>query len=505
MDSTTGQTAQTSLTTAQLITTGLSHHQSGRFAEAKEMYMLALSSEPENFDALHLLGVLAHQVGKHDLAVELIEKAVHQNSENAVAFNNLGEAYKGIKRLDEAERCYRRALELKPNFAEVCSNLGNALKDLGRLEEAVQVYRQALEIKPDFLLVSYHLGNLLKDLGRLDEAEAAFQQALEHKPDYPDAANGLAMLRLLRGDYLRGRDYFAHRLLPGSSPLFGRSKEWFQQLQGEQRWQGGALAGRRLLLITEHGAGDNLMMMRYLPLIKKLGPERLMVYAIPNLARTFLNFPGIDEVVSMTEPLPAGSFDLYCPMMGLPHLLETTLDTIPGSVPYLRIPEELDDRWRQRMENVHGVKVGLAWGAGRLSASHARRSISLERFAPLLEIPDLQLVNLQKGKDAGQMAGLEWDIFDCLDECKDFLDTAALVQQLDLVITIDSSVAHLAGALSKPVWLLNCFQSEWRWMLERDDSPWYPTMRIFRQQAADEWDDVIKTVALQLAGFVQNQ
>jgi tetratricopeptide (TPR) repeat protein len=498
----TAQKAETTMTPAQMIAVGLSHHQSGRFGEAKEMYMQVLTAEPENFDALHLLGVLAHQVGKNELAVDLIERAVRQ-TENAVAFNNLGEAYKGLKRLDEAERCYRKALELNPGFAEVCSNLGNALKELGRGEEAVQVYRQALAINPKFTLVHYNLANVLQDLGELDEAETCLVQALALNPDNVDAAAGLSKLRLLRGDYEQGLSYFQNRLVTGAESPAGRSREALKQLQGLARWQGEPLEGKRLLLITEHGAGDNLMMMRYLPLLKKLKPQRLLAYATPHLTRVLLNLGSLDQVISMTEPLPVGEFDLYCPMMSLPYLFKTGLGNIPVKMPYLRLPREMKKQWRTRVKEIAGVKVGLVWAAGKLSNSYARRSMALEQFRPLADVPEVQLVNLQKGKEADQLQAVDWKVFDCMSECKDFLDTAALVDQLDLVISVDTSVAHLAGALGKPVWLLNSFESEWRWMRDREDSPWYPSMRIFRQKQHGDWAGVIEEVAEQLAIFVQ--
>jgi len=499
MDETTEQTQETTATPAQLLAVGLQHHQCGRLAEAKQSYVDILAVDPENFDALHLLGILAHQVGNHDLAVNLIERAVQQKADNAVAYNNLGEAYKGAKRLEDAVRCYRQALALNPELPEVCCNLGNALKALGRLDEAAAAYRQGLAIKPEFALVHYNLGSLLKEQGRLDEAEASFREALQHKPDFSDASAALAQLKLLQGNYREGFHYFAHGV-PGE-PACATRKETSRLLAAQQLWQGEPLAGRRLLLVTEQGAGDNLMMMRYLPAVKALGPDRLTIYATPHLARVFLNQGVADEVISMTTPLPVWDIDLYCPMMALPHLLQTDLDTLPATVPYLHLPTEVDDHWRTRVEAVKGLKVGLCWAAGKLSGNHARRSIALEKCRPFSEIGELQLVSLQQGKDVDQLPGAGFNLFNCMDECKDFLDTAGLIAQLDLVISVDTAVAHLAGAMGKPVWLLNSAESDWRWMAERNDSPWYPTMRIYRQKERGDWDGVIAEAVEQLALF----
>lgn len=491
-------------TSAQLIAIGLGHHQSGRFPEAKETYLQVLAAEPENFDALHLLGVLAHQVGKHDIAVDLIEKAVRQNDQNPVAFNNLGEAYKGMKRLDEAERCYRRALSLKPDFVEVSSNLGNALKDQGRLEEAEELFRQALSVKPDFLLARYNLGYVLQSLGEFDEAEATFVEIVTQKPDHVDAAENLARLRLMRGEYSEGARFFEDRFNLAQEGAPQRVQKQFRLLQGRRRWRGESLKGLRLMVITEPGAGDNLMMMRYLPLLKQFEPARVVVYSTPHLARIFQEMACVDEVVPMTERVPFDSFDLFAPMFSFPYHFQTTLDTIPERVPYLPLPKDAKKLWRTRMEDLPGVKVGLTWGAGRLSPTGKKRSVPLELFMPLLDVPDLQLVSLQKGKEADQLKGLGWDVLDFMGECQDFLDTACLVEQLDLVISVDTSVAHLAGALGKPVWLLNCFESEWRWMVGREDSRWYPSMRIFRQSKRGVWEGVIEEIVAELPRFIKN-
>ncbi|MBJ6725007.1 tetratricopeptide repeat protein [Geomesophilobacter sediminis] len=505
MSTSTPQAPEQTLSPAQLIALGLNHHQSGRFAEAKETYLKVLATEPENFDALHLLGVLALQVGKLEIAVELIEKAVKQNPANAVAFNNLGEAYKGQKRYDQAERCYRLALELKADFVEVYSNLGNALKDQGRLADAVEVYRKALAIKPDFVLVHYNLGNVLKELCEFEDAEAAFTEVLTLKPDHADAAVNLAVLQLLRGDYPEGKAFFAHSFEAFRDSSVTRWRAVYQALQGKRRWQGEPLEGKRLLLVDEPGAGDNIMMLRYLPLLRKMGPERITLYATPHLGRLVQAMECVDEIVPMTQPVPLQGFDFFAPMMSLPAAAGTTLDTVPREVPYLRVPGEIMVQAESQLAGLTGVRVGLVWGVGRLSPTYQRRSIPLDQFGPLRDVAEVQLVSLQKGKDADQRSEIGWDIFDCMADCRDFLDTAGLIDQLDLVISVDTSVAHLAGALGKPVWLLNCFESEWRWMLEREDSPWYPTLRIFRQKSRGDWAGVIEEVVEELGKFVKKK
>lgn len=239
------------------------------------------------------------------------------------------------------------------------------------------------------------------------------------------------------------------------------------------------------------------MMMRYLPLLVKRNIKRLVVYSHPALKRVFANIPGGNhiDVVPITEALPFDAFDLYCPIMSLPYLFKTRLDTIPNKVPYLFIPEEMKQWWRTRLAEITGVKVGLVWAGGKLASTDKNRSILIKKFALLTAMEGVRWVNLQKGQESGQLKELGWDLIDWMDECEDYLETAALVDQLDLVISVDTSVAHLAGALGKPVWLLNRFNSEWRWLLGREDSPWYPSMRIFRQRERGDWHGVIKQVA----------
>ncbi len=579
-----------------LIDTAVKYHQAGQYKQAENIYSQVLSVDPENFDALHLSGVLAHQTGKHQLAVTLIEKAILKDKTHPSAFNNLGEAYRSLGRLTEAERCFLQAIHLKPDYFEAYSNLGNTLGNMGRLEEAASSYRHAISIRPEHFGPYNNLGNVLLSLGRLDEALTSLQTSLSICPDYAEGHNNLgnvfmamdlpekaeqayrraialkpgfampynnlgkifidrgqmkegleayytaialqpdyveayynlgttyqengelqdaeraflsalaidpdhgssqwnlSLIKLLQGEYDDGWRLYEKRFVGGDRKVFEKMNHILCRLHGYARWQGEPLQDRSLLVIAEQGLGDNLMMMRYLTLLVRQAPRQLIVCCEPPLIRLFQNFPGVDRVVSMPE-LPFGSFDLYCPTMSLPYLFRTRLDSIPNQVPYITIPEAVKQLWRSRLAAIDGLKVGLVWAGKGTYAKNRVRSISLQQFGPLLEIDGPRFFSLQKGDGAGQWMELGWDIVDYMDECADLLDTAALVGQLDLVISVDTSVAHLAGALGKTVWLLNRFGSEWRWLLDREDSPWYPTMRIFRQEQQEGWTDVIKRIA----------
>jgi glycosyl transferase family 9 (putative heptosyltransferase) len=241
--------------------------------------------------------------------------------------------------------------------------------------------------------------------------------------------------------------------------------------------------------------------MRYVPHVKRQAGGRLVVECQPALERLFRALPEVDDVVPTGEGA-SRVFDRQCAIMSLPYVLGTRLDRIPARVPYIGVPADVEDRWRARVARVAPPRVGIAWAGRRASPRDELRSIPLRRFAPLFRVPRAAFFSLQKGDEARQASETGWKIHDLMDQAGDLLDTAALVRQLDLVISVDTSVAHLAGALGKPVWLLNRLESEWRWMLGREDSPWYPTMRIFRQQAFGDWDSVMLRVAEALRAFV---
>lgn len=587
----------------QAINTAILHHQAGQLGAAEPIYNQVLAIDPENFDALHLLGVMAHQSGDNEAAITMIEKALRQDKTNPFAFNNLGEAYRALHRLIDAEKCYCNAVLLKPDYFEAYNNLGNTLQCLGRLEMAAQAYRQAITLKPDHFGPYNNLGNLLISLGRLDEAGRAFQQALLLNPDYAEAHNNygnylltsgqseeaerayqqalrlkpdyavpynnlgkvyidrgqleeglgayrkaielqseydeayynlgttyqeigqleaaelafnkalsinpdyascrwnLSLLMLLQGRYEQGFKLYEDRFAGGDSKVFEKINGLLDKLGSHLRWQGEALHGKSLLIIAEQGLGDNLMMMRYFALLKQLAPKRLIVYCEQPLKRLLECLPEVDVVVSMSESLPFGEFDLYCPSMSLPFLFQTRLESILSKVPYLVIPEDLQQLWRTRFAGISQLKVGLVWAGKGSYKKNQVRSMSLNHFSPLIEIPGVQFFSLQKGDEAGQLQELGWDFIDWIDECSDLLDSAALINQLDLIISVDTSVAHLSGALGKPVWLLNRFGSEWRWLLGRENSPWYPSMKIFRQEKQDSWTGVINHIAEDLRSY----
>ena len=375
-------------------------------------------------------------------------------------------------------------------------DLGNALNDEGEFEQASGAYRSALALRPDYARAHAHLGTNLMHCGELEAAEDSFREAMRLKPDSPPVHFGRALLKLTAGDYAAGlplyESRFQHKAL---SRLYSAMHRRAELLAGTARWNGEDAKGASLLVWTDEGLGDALMMLRYLPLLKTRGVGRLAVYCEPGLVRLVRSIAQVDEVIPASEPLPVGRFELQCPIMSLPLAFGTRLDTVPREVPYLKAASQ------EKLAGVPRPRIGLLWSGGEVYPRNHLRSIRLERFAPLIGMPGLSFVSLQKGAAAAQLGATGWPIVDRMDQCHDLLDTAALIGELDLVIGIDSAVAHLTGALGKPMWMLNRFESDWRWLLGREDSPWYPTLRILRQPRPGEWDSVIARVAAELPGF----
>lgn len=427
------------------------HHVAGRMQEAERLYRLALEAEPGNADVLHLLGLSCYRRGDIAAAVPFIRQAIAIRPSLAEAHNNLGAALESLGRLEEAIACYERATALKPNFGEALNNLGRTL----------QAER------------------------KFSNAESCYRAALCAKVDNPDVHANLSMLLLLTGRFEEGWREFEWRRTVKSWK--NRPHNFTQPL-----WNGEATANRTLLVSVEFGFGDTIQFCRYVPLIARFA--RVILEVQRPLLRLMSRMEGVEQVIAYGDPLPA--FDFYCPTMSLPHMLGATLATIPNQIPYLTADPTRVERWRRRLGQLNGFKVGLAWAGNPDLVQDRQRSIALERLEVFATVPGVVLVSLQKEVAAAQIRSQTsaMVVHDWTDELEDFDETAALIEALDLVISVDTSIVHLAGALGKPVWLLNRFDTCWRWLLDRDDSPWYPTLRQFRQPRRDDWDSVLKNV-----------
>jgi Tfp pilus assembly protein PilF len=459
---------------------------------------LARADEPEA--RYRLAGVLSELGRSAEAAVEY-ERVIAVVSGRADVHNDYGNCLRRLGRDDEAGAQYRRALALQPDIAEVHNNLANLMRDRGDPAGAERAYARAIVLKPELVMAYANLGSLLADAGRNDEADEVFARALALRPDDAMLAWNYSLFRLHCGDFAKGFLHYERRFDAGDDKAFGAARRVLASLGGIARWRGESLEGRSLLVWTEQGLGDSVLFMRFFQELKARGLARLLVYCEPALVRLFQAMPAVDEAVTRDGPPPFGRFDLHCPIMSLPLLLGTRLETLTAEVPCAPVPEALDEAWRVRVADLPRPRVGIAWRSGTLSTAGAVRDIPLEGFAPILAVPGISFVSLQKGEAAGDIVWLGLPVADAVREARDLLDTGALMRQLDLIVTIDTVIPHLAGTLARPVWLLNRHESDWRWLRGRRDSPWYPTLRIYTQPARGDWEGAIAEVARDLAAW----
>jgi tetratricopeptide (TPR) repeat protein len=468
----------------------------GRFEEALTAYRTAISLKPDYTEAHSNLGALLHSLGRFDEALVACNAAIRIKPEHAKAHLVLGNALKGLGRLDEAFTACRKAIDLVPDDAEVHTNLGALLEILGRFDEAVTSCNTAIRIQPDYALAHSNLGVVLEHLCRFDEALAAYDRAIALEPENAEFHHNFSLALLKTGSFRKGWNEYEWRW---KSKQMSKSQRHFAQ----PIWHGDIDAGKTLLIHAEQGFGDTLQFCRYATLAAEHG-MRVIVEAPKPLVRLLGSLPGVDQVIDQGDALPR--FDVHAPMMSLPRLLETTIATIPGRTPYLRADEDAIAAWQQRLSAIAGQnpRIGLVWAGNarthfpELPAIDQRRSIAPEFLAPLFKIRGLKFFSLQKD---GPAAPAEFPLIDLMQEMEDFADTAALIANLDLVISVDTAVAHLAAAIGKPVWLLNRFDSCWRWLSGRRDSPWYPELRLYNQPQPGDWQPVVAEIAADLIQF----
>jgi len=472
--------------------------QRGQFDEAVAACRRALEVQPDYWPASNNLGLALAAQGHLDGAIASYRRALELQPDSSLVHNNLGVALVGQRQFAEAATALRRAFQLEPDIPETLTNLGAALAAQGQFGEAIAAHRRALELQPDHLEALTNLGAALTGLNRTDEAIAAYRRVFAIKPDFADARQNLALALLLRGDLRKGWEEYEWRWkLREIAPL---RRNFTQPL-----WDGGPLDGWTLLLHDEQGLGDAIQFIRYLPLAAQRGGSIVLECQQP-LQRLFQTAAPDLPVVARGRPLPA--FDVYCPLLSLPRIFSTDLGNIPGTAPYLRADSAGAALWRERLARPRSsLKVGLAWAGNPDHKNDRLRSLPLASLAPLADVPNVRFYSLQKGAAAAEAgaptAGLE--LIDLTEDLRDFADTAALIANLDLVIAADTAVAHLAAAMGQPVWTLLPFAPDWRWLLDRSDSPWYPTMRLFRQPRLMDWAPVIADLRAQLQLLVQSR
>ena len=433
-------------------------------------------------------GLAFRAEGRLDAALASFDAAIARNPFYAQAFNVRGGILHALKRFDEALVSFDKAIGLKPHDASAFSNRGITLTALGRLEAALASYDRAIALDPTFAEAYNNRGNLLTALKRLDEALASYDKAILLKPDFADAFKNRAQLKLLTGRFEEGwHDYewrFDAHGFPDKPPAFEAPT-----------WNGEDLSGRHIVVSDEQGMGDTIQFARYLLLLVRKNAEVTFVTEA-KLVRLLHSLP---EKIRIVRQIRGDTrFDFQCALMSLPLRFRTDLSSIPNAVPYLESERSLIAQWRERIGSP-GFKIGIAWQGSPINKTDAGRSIPLEQFVPSARVPGVRLISLQKHFATGQLAQLPGDVgiqtLNDLDEGPDaFIDTAAVMANLDLIVTCDTSIAHLAGALGRPVWVALKHVPDWRWMLDKEDSPWYPTMRLFRQQTAGDWAPVFASI-----------
>lgn len=463
--------------TRDLLQQVVRHLSANNLHEAEKGCRRILAAEPDDPDALHILGVIAFNVGQFDAAAELIARAITLFPHNPSFYINMGNVHQSRGDLAEAAACYEKCLALAPENPAACSNLGVVYKRLGHLDKAMEIFDAAL---------AFH------------EKKANTQDPF---PLHPDLRLNRAVILLLKGDFGRGWAEFEWR--------FQSSNRTVKAVETGSPWDGRPFPGKTLLVYEEQGLGDTLQFIRYLPMVRQLGGHVIFEVS-PALFRLLQGVDGADRLWIRKDDIHTGGvdrFDLRIPLMSLPGIFNTSLETIPAPVPYVTPDKALSRTWKKRvsprLSPADGLKVGITWAGSPSHKSDQSRSVKLSAFSGLSRIPGIRLFSLQKDKypdwtDADPAALFEQDLGE---EISDFADTAAVLDNLDLVISVDTSVVHLAGAMGKPVWTLLPHIPDWRWLLDRPDSPWYPGMRLFRQPGRGDWNTVFQQVKTELENF----
>jgi tetratricopeptide (TPR) repeat protein len=471
------------------------------FVAAAISYQQAIRLRPGYTKAICNLGNTLFRLNRIKEAVGCYERALTIDPTLAAIYNNLGNALVERLEFERAEGCFRKALLLDASDPKFYNGLGNVLLRRFALGEAEQAYRDALALDPLYAVAHVNLATALMKQGRSQEMYEHYQCGLALNPDSPGARYNLSIADLRAGKFRQG--WLGHESRWQFHELHMKPRPFavdFGQTPAVPQWRGEAIAGKTILLHAEQGFGDTIQFARYAPLVAKRGARVVLEVQAP-LRRLMSNLPGVDQVVAHGDPLP--SFDLHCPLMSLPFAFDTTVETIPDITPYLSAPSssiaEAHKRFPNHDQSPKSLRVGIIWAGNPKHRGDGLRSIHLSALEPLASIPGLMLISVQKDAATEQIRKvserLRSRIIDTGATLNDFADTAALVSTLDLVISVDTAVAHLSGALGVPVWLLVPYLADWRWMENRDDSPWYPTTRIFRQPSPGDWGGVVDQVA----------
>jgi len=512
------------MTVAEAMEIATTHHREGRLAEAEEIYRVVLAQMPENAHALHYLGLIRISRGNKEEGLKLIRQSVEMNpsvglfhmnlagalldagdvhgaeqsaregiakgAQGAQPHINLGQALWRQARFEEGLAAMQKAEELEPQRPDVQSFLGVYYTSLRRYDEAFAALGRAIEIDPNRAFHHANLGAALYATHQLDESVVEYRKAIALQPDRPEFHADMALPMLVGGNWTEGFREYEWRL---KVPHIVALPRHYPQPQ----WDGSPIQGKTVFLYPEQGFGDAILFCRFAPMLRERG-ARVILEVRQELYNLVKSLKGIDQLISRGTDVP--SFDFHSALLSLPMHFKTTPENVPAQGPYLSADAARIERWRAEVVSVESeakLRVGLVWGGSKTARHDPQRSLPLEGFAPLAHVPGIRWYSLQVGEDAQQLAqppqGMQ--IVDLGRKIRDFADSAAAMAALDLVICVDTSAAHVAGATGRPVWMLEPYLPYWPWGIEGETTPWYPTMRIFRQPALDNWDGVLERVA----------
>ncbi|HSD36666.1 MAG TPA: tetratricopeptide repeat-containing glycosyltransferase family protein [Rhodocyclaceae bacterium] len=471
-----------SMMIGQMLQQALKLHQAGQFDKAQSLYDGALQLDADNFDAWHLRGVLEIDKRRFESAIRYLERSLAIRPNAVAAWQNLGIALRALKRPHEALAASERALQIAPDNPAVLNNRGNVLLEIGQAEAALKCYAQALALAPDFVEAYDNQGNALRELHRFEEALESYARAQTLAPDFPSAHWNESLCRLLMGDLAAGWRKYEWGWQTGKR---GSRRRFAQPL-----WLGDTpIQGLKILLHAEQGFGDTIHFCRYATDVARLGAY--VILEVPPALRALMeSLQGPAQIVACGEPLP--DFDVHCPLASLPLALRSDLGCIPSSKSYLTADTALVKKWSVKLGQHDRLRVGIAWSGNLEHSRNHQRSVPLQALLNLLS-PGVQVFSLQKDLNPDEYGQLEKNPH-AAHFGEDFANTAALISLMDVVISVDTSIAHLAAALGCPTWILLAYTPDWRWMIDRNDTPWYPAARLFRQSAPDDWPSVLEEV-----------
>ena len=468
-------------------------HLSGNNVEASKAYNSVLALEPSNLIALNNLASLLNVSGEYEKAKLLLNRALHIKPDYIDALNNLGISMKLSKEFNEAVKIFEKIINLKPDFIKALINLGNCFQSLNRFEDALKIYKKASIIHPESTEVLYNEATCLNELNFHSQAILNYKKILKINPDFTEAKWNLAFIQLLKGNYKDG--WKNHEIRKKRD----KTKNDYLKLIEDKNWIGKEnLKDKTIYILSEQGLGDYIQFCRYLPMLKNLGAKIIVntPKSLDKIIRTMkVELTHIDELKEI-------KFDYNCLLLSLPLALNTTLETIPNETPYLFTPKDKKDYWKEKLGNKLRKRIGLMWNGNPENENNHNRSINLKKLIKLFDLPyEFHSLQINHNKFELEIIKKHENLFIHENEIKGFDKTAGLIESMDLIISVDTSVAHLSGALNKKVWILLAYTPDYRWLLNQENSPWYPSAKLYRQSKKANWDNVIENIIADLKNF----